>query len=141
MRVVEDLVALAFSAAITTFVINIVIAAYGIFVKHNLIKKILALIIFSDSLNMLSIAIGFRVVEGYPSPPILELEPRDPKDLTRFADVSVDPLPQAFVITAIVIGFSIFAFLLSLVVLYYRYHNTLDIRISTGVEKDEEDVQ
>ncbi|MEM2512644.1 MAG: Na+/H+ antiporter subunit C, partial [Ignisphaera sp.] len=92
----ENLVALAFSAAITSFVINMVIAAYGVFVKHNLIKKILALIIFSDSLNMLSIAIGFRVIEGYPSPPILPSEPRSPQDLARFIDVSVDPLPQAF---------------------------------------------
>jgi len=138
---VENLVALAFSAAITSFVINMVIAAYGVFVKHNLIKKILALIIFSDSLNMLSIAIGFRVIEGYPSPPILPSEPRSPQDLARFIDVSVDPLPQAFVITAIVIGFSVFAFLLSLAILYYKNYNTLDIRASTEVEKDEEDIK
>lgn len=55
----EDLVSIAFSAAITTFVINMIVGTYGIFVKHNVIKKILALIIFSDSLSMLSIAIGF----------------------------------------------------------------------------------
>ncbi|MEM1645540.1 MAG: cation:proton antiporter subunit C [Ignisphaera sp.] len=137
----EDLISIAFSAAITTFVINMIIGAYGIFVKHNIIKKILALIIFSDSLNMLSIAIGFRIVEKSPSPPILMTEPRDPQDLAQFADISVDPLPQAFVITAIVIGFSIFAFLLSLAVLYYKYNGSLDIRISLEVEENEEDIQ
>ncbi|MEM0065936.1 MAG: cation:proton antiporter subunit C [Sulfolobales archaeon] len=137
----EDLVSIAFSVAITTFVINMIVGTYGIFVKHNVIKKILALIIFSDSLNMLSIAIGFRIAEKYPSPPILTTEPRDPRDLTQFADISVDPLPQALVITAIVIGFSVFAFLLSLAVLYYKYNGTLDIRTSLEVEENEEGFQ
>ncbi|MEM0085973.1 MAG: cation:proton antiporter subunit C [Zestosphaera sp.] len=135
-----DLLTLAFSVAVTTFVINIAIATYGIFAKHNLVKKILALTIFSDSINMFSIAIGFRVVDGYPSPPILETEPRNPQDLLKFADVSVDPLPQAFVITAIVIGFSVITFLLSLALLYYKYYQTLDIRVAVEVGEHEEDV-
>ncbi|MEM3980531.1 MAG: sodium:proton antiporter, partial [Ignisphaera sp.] len=84
---------------------------------------------------------GFSMVEKSPSPPILMTEPRDPQDLAQFADISVDPLPQAFVITAIVIGFSIFAFLLSLAVLYYKYNGSLDIRISLEVEENEEDIQ
>jgi len=39
----------------------------------------------------------------------------------------VDPLPQALILTAIVIGFAIQAFLLTLLVLTWRRNQTLDL--------------
>lgn len=44
-------------------------------------------------------------------------------DLTRY----VDPLPQVLILTAIVIGFAVQAFLLTLLVLVHRRAKTLDL--------------
>lgn len=136
-----DPISIIFTVAVTAFVVNIAIASYGIFVKHSLMKKILSLIVFSDSVNILAISLGFRVVEhGYPSPPVISEIPQNPEDLEVFASVAVDPLPQAFVLTAIVIGFAITIYLLGLVVVYYNHFKTDDIRVSFREDEDEEDV-
>jgi multicomponent Na+:H+ antiporter subunit C len=42
-------------------------------------------------------------------------------------DQFVDPLPQALILTAIVIGFAVQAFLLTLLVLIWRKNNTLQL--------------
>jgi len=39
----------------------------------------------------------------------------------------VDPVPQALVLTAIVIGFGVTAVALSLIIRLYRHHHTLEI--------------
>jgi multicomponent Na+:H+ antiporter subunit C len=39
----------------------------------------------------------------------------------------VDPVPQALVLTAIVIGFAVTAVALSLVIRLYKHHNTSNI--------------
>lgn len=51
-------------------------------------------------------------------PPVLDGTPLD-----QF----VDPLPQALILTAIVIGFAVQAFLLTLLVLIWRKNNTLQL--------------
>lgn len=50
-----------------------------------------------------------------------------------------DPLPQALVLTAIVIGFAVQAFLLSLLVLIWRRTRTLEIDTLRDVVHDEYD--
>ena len=52
-------------------------------------------------------------------PPVLQ----DGVDFSRFAD----PLPQALILTAIVIGFAVQAFLLTLIVLTWRRNQTLEL--------------
>lgn len=124
----EHLVGFALVTILTTFVVNIGIALYGIFAKRSLIKKVMALVIFSDSINILAITLGYRsLVHTSPSPPILPNTPISPGDLEAFAGISVDPLPQAFVITAVVIGLSVIVFLISLIVKYYEHYNTTDL--------------
>ncbi|MCS7128768.1 MAG: NADH-quinone oxidoreductase subunit K [Sulfolobales archaeon] len=134
----NDLLSLAFTTAITAFVINIAIASYGVFTKTSLLKKAISIIIFSDSISILAIAIGFRTTETqYPSPPVLGEKPRTPSDVEAFVEVSVDPLPQAFVITAIVIGLAAITLLLGLIILYYRHFGTTDIRAPLDEEYEE----
>lgn len=134
-----DFLSIGFTVMVIAVAMNIVIASYGIFARPSILKKILSLIIFSDSLNVLAIAIGFRVLEqGYPSPPILTEKPNDVSDIQAFVGVSVDPLPQAFVITAIVIGLAVIVFLLSLAILYHRYFGTTSITVSLEEREDEE---
>ena len=134
-----DVLSLVFTVALTAFIMNMVIASYGVFAKHSLIKKIISIVIFSDSINILAIAIGFRVIEnGYPSPPVLSEKPLSIEDIEAFTNIAVDPLPQAFVLTAIVIGLSVTTFLLGLAIIYYRHFGTDDIRASLEGEEDEE---
>jgi len=49
--------------------------------------------------------------------------------LENFKNVNkmVDPVPQALVLTAIVIGFGVTAVALALVIRLYRHHGTLNI--------------
>jgi len=138
----QELLSMIFTIAVVAFVVNIVVASYGIFARHSVLKKIMSLVIFSDSINILAISLGYRVVErGYPSPPIISIKPQNPEDLGVVVSSAVDPLPQAFVLTAIVIGLSITIFLLGLSVLYYSYFGTDDIRVSLKEKEDEEDME
>lgn len=126
------MISLAFTSAVTAFIINMAIAAYGIFAKPTVTKKILSLIVFTDSVNMFAISLGFRITQiVYPSPPILE----SPKLLEALPRVAVDPLPQAILITAIVINTSCVALLLALAIRYYRLHGSLLIKEAAGEEE------
>jgi len=136
---VEHLVGFALVTILITFIVNIGIALYGIFAKRSLIKKIMALVIFSDSINVLAIALGYRSpARASPSPPILTSIPSSPSDIEVFTSTSVDPLPQALVITAVVIGLSVIVFLISLVVKYYEHYNTVDLILRSEEGADEE---
>ncbi|MEM4717470.1 MAG: cation:proton antiporter subunit C [Desulfurococcaceae archaeon] len=132
----EQLLSLMMIVVLVTIIFNIGIALYGVFAKHSLIKKLMALVIFSDSVNILAVALGFRaLVQTAPSPPVMTDIPRSLEDIEVFTYMSVDPLPQAFVITAIVIGLSIIVFMLTLIIRYYEHYKTLDL--TTILEKDE----
>lgn len=114
-----------FGIVLLSFVANIGMSLYGVFRRPSLVKKFIALTIFSDSLNSFAIAIGFRrVVGAYPSAAVLGSLPRDPRELAAFAATAVDPLPQALVLTAIVIGLAVFMFLAGLIMMYYRHYGT-----------------
>jgi multicomponent Na+:H+ antiporter subunit C len=97
------------------------ISIYGIVARPSLAKKIISLTILGDSLNVLAIFIGFRV---FSIPPELVSE----IELERFVGLAVDPLPQALVLTAIVIGLAVTLFLVFLALQVYRLYGTLDSR-------------
>jgi len=61
--------------------------------------------------------------------PIAGETPLAPPIVPAYADPSVyaDPLPQALILTAIVIGFAVQAFLLTLLVVTYRRNRTLEL--------------
>ncbi|MEM2018464.1 MAG: sodium:proton antiporter [Zestosphaera sp.] len=120
-----------FNVFLFSLFFNVGISLYGVFVRPSLIKKIIALTIFSDTANVLAIAIGYR---GWPSPeqppipPVLiGVEPSS-EDLGRFINQAVDPLPQALVLTAIVIGLAVTLFLVFLTLQVYRLYGTTDVR-------------
>lgn len=60
------------------------------------------------------------------APPILTEQVMQ-QDPARLLDVMVDPLPQALILTAIVIGFAVMAFLLTLIVQTARATKTLEV--------------
>lgn len=125
----SDLLAsLAFRTAMIAFVFNIAIALYGVLSRPSLVKKFLCLVAFTDSINIFAVFIGFRYTPGaYPSPPILEAIPTSPAEVETLINTSVDPLPQAMILTAIVIGIACSMFLLTLILMYYRHYGTTNI--------------
>ncbi len=101
-----------------TAILLLLIGLYGALTKKSLIKIVLGLSIMDSGVHLLMIAIGY-LKNG--TAPIFS--PGYEDDLTKM----VDPVPQALVLTAIVIGFGVTAVALSLVIRLYKHHNTLRI--------------
>ncbi len=117
---------------ITAMIVNIGLALYGIFFRPSLIKKIIALTILSDTANTFAIIIGYRrwVSPETPStPPVLvNYINATNSTIKHFVARAVDPLPQALVLTAVVIGLAVTIFLVFLTLQLYRYYGTTDVR-------------
>ena len=97
------------------------VGLYGVTSKNNLIKKIMGLTIMNGSIVLFFISIGYREAG---LAPILEKGTTGGLSNT----ILVDPLPQALMLTAIVIGISITALALALIVRIYAKYKTLDIQ-------------
>jgi len=96
----------------------ILIGLYILLTKHNLIKMIIGISIMDTGVNLLLIAIGY-IKKG--TAPIFSKTGLNPQDM-------VDPVPQALVLTAIVIGVAVLAMALSLAIRLYQHYRTLDMR-------------
>ena len=92
---------------------------YAVTMKDNLIKKLLGLSIMTNGIHIFLIALGYR--EGGIMPTLLR-----GMDIQYFYMNAVDPLPQALVLTSIVINLSVLAVGLSITILLYRKFGTLD---------------
>ncbi|MEM1651394.1 MAG: sodium:proton antiporter [Sulfolobales archaeon] len=129
----SDLVITLYTIVVLSLVVNIGISLYGVFTRPSLVKKFICLTIFSDTLNSFAIAIGFRrVSDTYPSIAVLSSVPKELNELATFAETAVDPVPQALVLTAIVIGLAVYMFLVGLIVMYYRHYKTTHVRVVEG---------
>ncbi|PIU18576.1 MAG: cation:proton antiporter [Elusimicrobia bacterium CG08_land_8_20_14_0_20_44_26] len=98
----------------------ILVGLYGITCKKNLIKIILGFIILDYGINLFLILIGFRK-DGIA--PILDKS----MDINTFAATSVDPLPQALVLTSIVIGLAVTALMVALATRIYERYGSFDV--------------
>ena len=96
----------------------ILIGLYIILVKHNLIKVIIGLAILDTGVNLFLISVGY-ITEG--TAPIFSGSETDGQQM-------VDPVPQALVLTAIVIGVAVLALALSLAIRLYHHYGTLNLR-------------
>ena len=101
-----------------TAIILMLIGLYAILIKKNLVKIIIGLTILDAGVHLLFVGIGY-VQNG--TAPIFS------PGNENAADRMVDPVPQALVLTAIIIGFAITAVALSLVIRLYKHHNTAKI--------------
>jgi len=123
-----ELESFLFNIVVLSMIMNIALALYGIFTRPSLVKKIISLTIFSDTINTLVIIIGFRHAVPNPIPPIAIEIPPTPQYLKQFVMQAVDPLPQALVLTAIVIGLAVMLFLMFTTLQIYRIYGTTDVR-------------
>ena len=98
----------------------ILIGLYGVVVSRQTLKIVISLLIMNHGVHLLLLLIGYR--KGG-SPPIV-----DPGSLiSEFANGAVDPLPQALVLTSIVIGLGVLALMVALCVRLYERYGTFDI--------------
>ncbi|WP_430885766.1 cation:proton antiporter subunit C [Fusibacter sp. JL216-2] len=89
------------------------IGMYGLVISGNVIKSIISLNVVQTSLILLFINLSGHAGSGIPIMGVDGLAP-------------VDPIPQALMITAIVIGASITALSLMLTIKIFHYYGTLD---------------
>ena len=101
----------------------ILIGLYVVLVKRNLIKVIIGLNFLDTGINLLLISVGY-VRHG--TAPIFSRPGLEPGSM-------VDPVPQALVLTAIVIGVAVLALALALAVRLYEHYGTLDLRKIRGL--------
>ena len=101
-------------AAIVLFVLGL----YGLVINRNLIKMIVSLNVMEIGLNLFIISIGF-VYDG--------VAPIITSTNTVGAVLFVDPLPQALVLTAIVIGVGTTALALAIAKGFHTRYNTYDL--------------
>lgn len=87
-------------------------------IKSNLIKVIIGLSIMETGINLFLVAVGY-ISRG--TAPIFS-------DPSLKAEQMVDPVPQALVLTAIVIGVAVLALALSLAIRMYQHFGVLDLR-------------
>ena len=98
----------------------ILIGLYGVVVSRQTLKIVISLLIMNHGVHLLLLLIGYR--KGG-NPPIV-----DPGSLiSEFANGAVDPLPQALVLTSIVIGLGVLALMVALCVRLYERYGTFDI--------------
>jgi len=96
------------------------VGLYGIVAKRNIIKIILGFMILDYSINLFLLLVGYRK-NGIA--PILGKT----DNLSKFILRAVDPLPQALVLTSIVIGLAITALFVAIAVRIYEKYGTFDI--------------
>jgi len=91
---------------------------FTMLVKRNLLKVIIGLSILETGVNLFLISVGY-ISKG--TAPIFSKAGME-------AERMVDPVPQALVLTAIVIGVAVLALALSLAIRLYHHYGVLDLR-------------
>lgn len=94
----------------------LMIGIYCVVRKRNIIKIIIGLMITEYAANLFFILLGYK---KYGRAPILEQN----QEITNM----VDPLPQALILTAIVIGLAVTALIVAIAIRIYEKYGTFDI--------------
>ena len=92
------------------------VGLYCVLIKKNLLKIVMGIVIMEYSVNLFLILLGYKKEA---LPPIITEGAK--------AVGFVDPLPQALVITAIVISIATLALIVSLCIRIYQRYKTFDI--------------
>ncbi len=103
--------------AIITGSLLILIGLWGILTNKDMIRMIVGFSLFDVGIHIVMLSVGYR---NGGTAPIIE-------KLSDLGKSYVDPVPQALVLTAIVIGLGITAFMLTYAVNMYEKKGTLEI--------------
>ena len=91
------------------------IGFHTLLTHSNLIKKVIGMNIMETAIFLFIVSIGY-IRDRHP-PIVVEAE----------RHMMINPLPSALVLTGIVVGVSLTAFALSMIVKLYKYYGTVDI--------------
>ena len=107
--------------AITAGILLLLTGLWAILTQKNIIKMIIGFSLFDTGIHIVMVGVGY--VRGKTAP-ILD----EAVNLQQAAREVVDPLPQAMVLTAIVIGLGITALMLAYALRLYQKKKTLDVK-------------
>ena len=96
------------------------VGIYAIACKKNLIKVIIGVIVIEYAVNLFLLLQGYR--SGGTAPILSQGE-----DQAAFAQVAVDPLPQAMILTSIVIGLGVVALMVAIALRIHEKYGTFDL--------------
>lgn len=106
-------------ASFFTAALLFAIGLYAIVFKSNLVKKVIGVTFITDAVNLTLVTMGYRK-DGIV--PIIG----EKMTLENFASSAAYPLPQALVLTNIVIGVATTALILGVCIKLYNHYKTLD---------------
>ena len=100
---------------------------YCAVVKKNMVKIVIGIMIMEYAANLFLVMLGFRIGGITPVLDRSQYDPAVQQVASSFIDYSVDPLPQALVLTSIVICLGSLALMISLCIRTYEKYGTFDI--------------
>jgi len=106
--------------AMATGFILILMGLYGALTNRNILRIIVSFSVANTGVNLVLVAVGY--MRGRTAPILDEAVP-----MADAATRIIDPLPQALVLTAIVIGLGVTALMLTYAYKLYEEKGTLDI--------------
>lgn len=108
------------TVTLTTGSLLILLGLYTLLTRDNLLRIIIGFSLANTGVHVIIVSLGF--LKNRTAPILNEsMMSMNPENLI------VDPVPQALVLTAIVIGFAITAFLLVFVLRLYHKYGTLSL--------------
>jgi multicomponent Na+:H+ antiporter subunit C len=117
---------LEFIAIFTGFVL-MVIGLWGMLTQKNLIKIVIGFSLFDTGLNIAIVSMSYIKNS---TAPILDKA----VDAANASKLIADPVPQALVLTSIVIGLGVTALMLAYVLKMYKEKKSLDINSYTDLK-------
>ncbi|MGB4327774.1 MAG: cation:proton antiporter subunit C, partial [Tenuifilum sp.] len=117
---------LEFLAMLIGFML-IVVGLWGMITQKNLIKIVIGFSLFDTGLNIVIVSMAY--IKNSTAPIIDKAV-----DVSQAASKVADPVPQALVLTSIVIGLGVTALMLAYVLRMYREKKSLDINSYTDLK-------
>lgn len=111
----------------TTGFLLILIGLYGALSNRNILRMIVAFAVANTGVNLVLVSVGY--MNGRTAPILNEAVP-----VGTAAARIIDPVPQALVLTAIVIGVGVTALMLAYAYRLFKTRGTLDISRYTDLK-------
>ena len=103
------------------------IGLYCALVKKNMVKIVIGIMVMEYAVNLFLIMLGYRTGGTAPIVAENQFNAATQTIAAGFVNTSVDPLPQALVLTAIVISLGSLALMISICIRVYEKYGTFDI--------------
>jgi len=103
------------------------IGLYCAVTKKNMVKIVIGILIMEYAVNLFLIMLGYRIGGKAPIVGTEDMAGAGSQLSELFVNSSVDPLPQALVLTAIVISLGSLALMISICIRTYEKYGTFDI--------------